>query len=153
MSDQQLFAKARLMFLCAAANNYLGRKPGEVAPPGKVVGAENQRNKCRSTGNDLQIELTCYLIAERRRTHLWDGQAARGHDERVRSEDSMRRLYAKSARRATRRRDRDDPRTGNDADFCLGALALQHGHDIKRGSVAEELPQRLLVETDSMLCY
>ena len=142
MGEEQLFAKARP----ALRRDDLGGEAGEVRVVRAVLRLPGERNQCGAARLDGETELRGDAICEIRRAHLWNGEAAGGDDE--------------CGRAVVRRRSVDDETFAvahlgdvlveDDADAGGAALRFEHGDDVARGAIAEELAEGLLVIGDAV---
>ena len=97
-----------------------------------------------------ESELARHFVAERRGPHLRNRKAAGRDHQRRALERPARRLHFEPAAASA------DPRhrAGRlDADARRRAFRLQHLHDFAGGTVAEQLPERLLVVGDAVALH
>jgi hypothetical protein len=149
VGDEHLLAEACGAFgVCG--NDDLGGHAAQIAPSRRVLGVEDEGDEGGAAGDDVEAELLGELVAEVCGSHLRDGEASGGDDYGGGLDGAGAGLEEESCG-SVRRGDGVDGGSGEDAHACVLALALEHGDDLLRGAVAEELAEGLLVVLDAVL--
>ena len=125
----------------------LCRKARKVAPARALLFGEDEWHEARARFDDRQAEAGGEIVTETGRTHLRDGGAAGGNDERCGADRAGSGLDEKGGIAA----DGEHACGEQEANAGGGALALEHGYNLLRGAVAEELAEGLLVVADAVL--
>src|ERR1017187_5178065 len=169
MGEQKLFAERAPGCL----RGHLRRDTGQAAVALAIRGAEGKRHEGGMALHDAESELAGHGVAEWRGAHFRNRQPAGGDHQGRAFECPARSLHGEpGADRgcgATRclagagsfhdeagARRHGNPRhyaRGQDAHARCGAFRLQHGDDIAGGTVAEQLPEGLLVEGDAVALH
>src|SRR4051794_25309207 len=112
-----------------------------------IFRSERKRHQRWASRTDAHPKLFGDLIAERRSTHLRDGQAAGRDDERRRTELLLRRGDYEFVGATNF----GHTRSGKDLDMSATAFLFKHRDDLARRVVTEELPESFLVISNAML--
>jgi len=110
----------------------------------KHLAREGQRHQSRSRLDQRQPELPRQRIAQPRRAHFWNGFATRSHHQPRRTE----RACAADHLKTLPLRDRANLCAQNQRDACGVHIRPQHGNDLARRAVAEQLSQSLFMPRD-----
>ena len=132
--------KLRFSNVATASNE----TPASAASKSGRIRPGLQRHQARQRLRDPQAEAARHVVAEARRAHLRDRQPARRQHQRRRGERSRLRHDAE----VLGPRHLGDGLAEPQVDAARRAFGQQHGDDGARRAVAEQLPQRLLVEGD-----
>ena len=131
-----------------------GGESGEVAPLFAVGGAEDQRHKCGARLDEVVAELSGEIVAEAGGAHFWDGEAAGGDDEGG-CDEVARRGFEVEATGGFRcfgpTADGCDLDAAAGVDLGFAGLFFEHGDDLLRGAVAEELAESFFVILNAVL--
>jgi hypothetical protein len=147
MGEEQLLAKAG----GGTFGRNLSGDAAERAEAFEIRGTEGERDQGGAAGLERQTELLRQFITEGGGTHLGYGEAAGGDDQPGATKLGMGGADEKVSGEASGALDFGDPLREEEAHAGRAALLLQHVHDLRGGTVAEELPQRLLVIGDAVL--
>jgi len=145
MGDEHAFAEG--LGASGVARVDFGGDTGKIAPRGAVFRIEKQGDKTGFCGPDLVTELASDVVAEACSAHFRDGESAGGDDE----DGSAKFCVAGRDNEFGGARDFLDATVAEDADAGFAALEFEHGEDVLRGAVAEELAELLFVVANAVL--
>jgi len=156
MGDEEFFAELwdRLFgFDDRCAYDFRGES-GEVAPLFAVGGVEDQRYEGGARFNEVVAELFGEVVAEASGSHLGDREAAGSDDERGRDEVACGGFDVEAAggfRCFSPAADGGNLDVAANINRGFAGFLFEHGDDLLRGAVAEELAKGFFVILDAML--
>ena len=145
MGEQQRLPERRLAGLGDAVERQPGERPHQI----EHGAIEGERHQPRPDRRQRQAEALRQVMREAGRAHLRDGQPAGRQHQRFRGEGAA----VRGDPKAVAAGDLGDAMVAAQIDAGRLAFRHQHGHDLPRRAVAEQLPQRLFVEGDAMLLH